>query len=221
MTEVSLSCNSGLTVDVQLALEEHELHELEEPPSAEQLTEWANTAYYMVNPASFDAELTVRVVGIDEITQLNRDYRHQDKATNVLSFPFEAFPALADSNHMKALYGEQLKAFDDETLRVLDDESLKALDDESLKALDGDRPKALQPGLDIALLGDVIICHQVLINEAIEQQKSLSNHYAHMVVHGVLHLLGYDHQTEVAAQQMETLETSILAELNISDPYLN
>ena len=42
-----------------------------------------------------------------------------------------------------------------------------------------------------------------------------------MVVHGVLHLLGYDHQTEVAAQQMETLETSILAELNISDPYLN
>jgi len=168
MTEVSLSCKSKLIVDVQMALEEQELHEHEEPPSFEQLSEWANVTYQSVNQAPLDAELTIRVVGMSEITRLNRDYRNQDKATNVLSFPVEAFHELSAT-----------------------------------------------------LLGDVIICHQVIINEAIEQQKSVRNHYAHMVVHGVLHLLGYDHQAEIDTQQMESLEINILAELNISDPYLN
>ncbi|MEC8081691.1 MAG: rRNA maturation RNase YbeY, partial [Pseudomonadota bacterium] len=70
------------------------------------------------------------------------------------------------------------------------------------------------------LLGDLVICHQVVEQEAIEQQKPLSHHWAHMVVHGILHLRGYDHIKDDEAEEMEALETEILATLSIPDPYL-
>lgn len=74
-------------------------------------------------------------------------------------------------------------------------------------------------GLDFALLGDIVICHPVIVSEAQEQQKSVSDHYAHMVTHGVLHLCGYDHQEDDSAEQMESLEIRILAEAGIANPY--
>jgi len=82
-------------------------------------------------------------------------------------------------------------------------------------------PEALQ-GLDEVghLIGDLIICTQVVENEAKQQNKSLMDHWAHMVVHGCLHLLGYDHITDEEAQVMEDLERVILSKLDISDPYL-
>jgi probable rRNA maturation factor len=69
------------------------------------------------------------------------------------------------------------------------------------------------------LLGDLAICAPVVAREAREQGKPLRDHYAHLTVHGVLHLLGYDHQVAREAERMEALETRILATLGIADPY--
>ncbi|GGX96267.1 endoribonuclease YbeY [Litchfieldella qijiaojingensis] len=75
-------------------------------------------------------------------------------------------------------------------------------------------------GIELPLLGDLVICHEVVVREAREQDKSLIAHYAHMVVHGTLHLLGYDHMEETEAERMERLEGEILARFDIADPYL-
>lgn len=112
------------------------------------------------------AELTIRTVDADESQLLNRDYRGQDKPTNVLSFPF-----------------------------------------------DSDIP------LPVRLLGDLVICVPVMAQEAAEQDKPLLHHWAHLVVHGTLHLLGYDHIEDNEAAHMEQLETELLATLDIPDPY--
>lgn len=67
--------------------------------------------------------------------------------------------------------------------------------------------------------GDIVICVPVLVREAREQRKTLLDHAAHLTVHGVLHALGYDHIKARDARRMETLETAILAEMRIADPY--
>ena len=69
------------------------------------------------------------------------------------------------------------------------------------------------------LLGDLMIADNVVIREASEQQKTIENHLSHLVVHGVLHLLGYDHIEDEEAEEMEALEREILASLGIPDPY--
>ncbi|MFC3907698.1 rRNA maturation RNase YbeY [Legionella dresdenensis] len=74
--------------------------------------------------------------------------------------------------------------------------------------------------LDFPLLGDVIVCPDVLEQEYLEQGKTAEAHWAHIVIHGVLHLLGYDHIEEKDAKVMEALETSLLAGFGIADPYL-
>lgn len=69
-------------------------------------------------------------------------------------------------------------------------------------------------------LGDLAICASVVNREAREQHKTPSAHWAHMVVHGVLHLLGYDHESELDAERMEGLEIRILARMGIDNPYV-
>ena len=69
------------------------------------------------------------------------------------------------------------------------------------------------------LIGDVILAFETVQREALEQGKSFGDHLTHLVIHGVLHLLGYDHQSDPDADRMERLETSILARLGIADPY--
>ena len=78
----------------------------------------------------------------------------------------------------------------------------------------------LPPGIDLPLIGDLVICAPVVAREAAEQGKPAAHHWAHMTVHGVLHLLGHDHIVEAEAERMEALETRILAGLGIPDPYL-
>ncbi len=73
--------------------------------------------------------------------------------------------------------------------------------------------------IELNLLGDLVICAPVVAREAAEQGKSLRAHWAHMVVHGTLHLQGYDHIEEQEADQMEALETRILQSLGFDDPY--
>lgn len=70
-----------------------------------------------------------------------------------------------------------------------------------------------------SLLGDIVICHPVIVREAVEQNKTIFNHYAHMVTHGVLHLHGYDHLDDDSADEMEALEASILSDGGIENPY--
>lgn len=76
------------------------------------------------------------------------------------------------------------------------------------------------PGVPLPLLGDLVVCHAVVVREAEEQGKPLAHHYAHMVIHGTLHLMGYDHIDDDDAEEMEALERVLLAELDIPDPYL-
>ena len=74
--------------------------------------------------------------------------------------------------------------------------------------------------VELPLLGDLVICRQVVEREAAEQEKPLMAHWAHMVVHGSLHLLGYDHIEDDEAEEMESLETQIMQGLGFDDPYL-
>ena len=151
----------SIELDIQFALSETDDGE---PPSPEVIRTWVDA---VLIGRRDPAELTVRIVDVAEITELNATYRHKDKPTNVLSFPFD------DSQ-----------------------------------------------GLSLPLLGDVVICAAVVADEAKQQGKALLDHWAHMVVHGVLHLLGYDHIDEAEAAEMEALEVEILAGLGIADPYL-
>ena len=74
--------------------------------------------------------------------------------------------------------------------------------------------------VELPLLGDLVICRQVVEREAQEQDKPVMAHWAHMVVHGSLHLLGYDHIEDDEAEEMESLETQIMTGLGFADPYL-
>lgn len=74
--------------------------------------------------------------------------------------------------------------------------------------------------VELPLLGDLVICRQVVEREAAEQEKPLMAHWANMVVHGCLHLLGYDHIEDDEAEEMESLETQIMQGLGFDDPYL-
>ena len=71
------------------------------------------------------------------------------------------------------------------------------------------------------LMGDIVLCAPVVAREAEAQQKPLLAHYAHLTVHGVLHLQGYDHETDAEAEVMETLETEIITRMGYADPYLS
>jgi len=81
-------------------------------------------------------------------------------------------------------------------------------------------PFQAPPGVEIDLLGDLIICAAVVETQASDQQKPLNAHWAHMVIHGCLHLLGYDHITNEQAQQMESIEIDILQQLGFNNPYI-
>ena len=81
-------------------------------------------------------------------------------------------------------------------------------------------PAELPEGVELPVLGDLVICAPVVAREAREQGKRLADHYAHLTVHGALHLLGWDHEDEREAECMEQLEREILATLGIDDPYL-
>lgn len=112
-------------------------------------------------------ELAIVLLGETAARDLNRRYRGKDRATNILSFPYEA------------------------------------LRDEKKSAL----------------LGDLVICPAVVAREARAQHKRARDHYAHLTVHGTLHLLGYDHARERDAKAMESIERKVLAGLGIADPY--
>ncbi|SKA23530.1 rRNA maturation RNase YbeY [Consotaella salsifontis] len=111
--------------------------------------------------------------------------------------------------------------------------SLVLADDATVKALNAqwrDKDKAtnvlsfpaveLQPGdAPGPLLGDIIVARETVLAEASAEQKAPADHFCHLVVHGLLHLLGYDHIEEAEAEEMEALEVAVLGDLGIADPY--
>jgi len=136
-------------------------------PAAVSFRRWA-TAALAGHPD--EAQLAIHLVDIEQGRALNRDYRHKDYPTNVLSFPTE-------------------------------------------------RPPGLPENVPFPELGDLVLCAPVVAREAREQGKPLQAHYAHLTVHGVLHLLGWDHENQTEAEAMEQREREILAGLGIADPY--
>ena len=111
------------------------------------------------------------------------------------------------------------------TVRIVDEAESHAL---NLNYRGKDRPTNVlsfpfecPDEVELPLLGDLVICRQVVEREAQEQDKSVMAHWAHMVVHGSLHLLGYDHIEDDEAEEMESLETQIMTGLGFVDPYLS
>ncbi len=80
-------------------------------------------------------------------------------------------------------------------------------------------PFEVPEGVDSNLLGDILVCAPVVEKEAQQQHKERDNHWAHIIVHGVLHLLGYDHVDDQDAEEMEALEIKILKKIKIKNPY--
>mgnify|MGYP003385144770 FL=1 len=149
--------STNIIVDLQIACDDKAI------PEKIDFQRWVEAALV---PYDKPFELTVRLVNIEESRELNHQYRGKDKATNVLSFPFD-----------------------------------------------------VPEGIELDLLGDLVICVDVVEQEAKEQQKNVNAHWAHMTVHGCLHLLGFDHIEDDEADEMEALETKIITGLGYPAPY--
>ena len=132
-------------------------------PSIEQFNTWVNT---VIDYHGCFFQVSIEIVDKATSQQLNRDYRHKDKPTNVLSFPLD-----------------------------------------------------LPDYVEEDLIGDLAICTDVLLDEAIKQKKSIDDHWAHLAIHGTLHLLGFDHKDDQEAEEMESLEIKLLKKLGIDNPY--
>lgn len=112
---------------------------------------------------------------------------------------------------------------------IVDENSMQAINNEyrgknkptNILSFPFETPEGLpDDALEIDFLGDLVICPQVLSNEATMQKKSLDAHWKHILIHGILHLLGYDHIEDDEAEIMENLEISLLSQLSIDNPYL-
>lgn len=134
------------------------------PIKDDMLILWAEATLRSARSAG---EITLRLVEVEEMTQLNHTYRKKNKPTNVLAFP-QQIPSMIT--------------------------------------------------MDCPLLGDVVICPQVLASET--NEHDLQAHWAHIVIHGVLHLLGYDHILPADAHIMEEQEIKLLAQFGYDNPYL-
>lgn len=129
--------------------------------------------------------------------------------------------ALAVRSHQSSLQQEELGEI---TIVLADDNAMRQLNhgyrglDKATNVLSFTAMASKVPGLT-GPLGDVVLGFETVHRESIEFRRRLEDHARHLVVHGCLHLLGHDHEAEADAEQMEALETEILANLGISDPY--
>lgn len=112
-------------------------------------------------------------------------------------------------------------------VRVVDAEEMAALNTRyrgreeptNVLSFPADLPEPVRNALESNPLGDIVICAPLVEAEALSQDKPATSHWAHLTIHGVLHLLGYDHQAEAGAREMEALEVRCLSALGIPDPY--
>lgn len=135
----------------------------------------AGAAIKAASPGGGPVEVSILLADDSTVASLNRDFRHRDGPTNVLSFP-AGDPAPAS-------------------------------------------PSPLGGAAPPVLLGDVVLAYETVVVEADEQDKKPADHLTHLVVHGILHLLGYDHEDESDAEIMEAMEITTLVALGIANPY--
>lgn len=135
----------------------------------------AGTPHAELATSAATVEVSVRLATDAEVRTLNRQYRHKDKPTNVLSFPMVQ-PDLLDTVGQNSDDGE-------------------------------------------VLLGDIVLAYETCAREAEEKGVALAEHATHLIVHGTLHLLGYDHLNDAAGDAMEAVEIAALASLGLADPY--
>ncbi len=117
----------------------------------------------------------------------------------------------------------------DLAIRIVDEKEGRALNHHyrgkdcatNVLSFPAELPEGLPKGVKLPLLGDLVLCAPVVAREAREQHKPVNAHYAHLTVHGCLHLLGWDHEDAREAEAMEQLEREILAGLGLPDPYLD
>lgn len=166
MTEVPPAVQPVL----ELALSIHDERWTEALPGVSELVDLAVSAALMGAREAGPVEVSVVLANDEMVHALNRDYRGQDKPTNVLSF--------------------------------------------AQREGGGTVPEG-----EAEPLGDIIVAFETTAREAEEQDKTLKSHLCHLLIHGVLHLVGYDHQDDAEAEEMEALETAVLAALGIADPY--
>ncbi len=145
-------------------IELQKISKVSQIPELSSFQAWVDAA---LMSKAYDSELTIRLVDEAESAELNERYRHKMGPTNILSFPLEAPPELANG-----------------------------------------------------YLGDLVICVPLVILQAKAQNKPVNHHWAHLVVHGVLHLLGYEHINLKDAERMEALEIKLLQHWQIPNPYL-
>ena len=143
-------------------------------------------------------EVSVKLSNNDEVQTLNRQWRDKDQPTNVLSFPSLDDDELNQFRHPEVVSG---------SYSFTDAEKSKIL-----KLVQHDGQMEL-------LLGDIILAHGVCAEEAAEKGIPLADHTTHLVIHGMLHLLGYDHIDDDDAEQMEALEVKALASMGLHNPY--
>ena len=167
-------------------------------PSRAQVRRWALAGHRAradkrADERAGESVVTIRYVDNAEARALNRDFRGKGYATNVLTFVHELPPSLSGRGAAKSALGG----------------SRKFPHPNPLPLGEGTKPYA----------ADIVICAPVIAREAREQKKSVHEHHAHMVIHGMLHARGFDHENDADATIMETLETQILRRFRIKNPY--
>lgn len=137
------------------------------------------------------------------------------------------WPDLPDENQLKLWVKAALKGLKENavlTIRIVDEDEGTQLNEQWRKSQGPTNVLSFthegEPEIAPDLLGDIVVCAPVVAREAKEQNKDIDAHWAHMVVHGVLHLNGFDHIKPEDADTMENLEIKILEELNYNNPYL-
>lgn len=162
-----------------------------------------------------------------DIDIIVRDSRWEGSVENIADVCKESACAAFAAGVSRPLSAEAaLVLADDEFIAVLNKQYRNrdgATNVLSFAATDSDDPSMDlgQPIQDSApvMLGDIIVAHETTVREAVEAGISVEHHLRHLVVHGMLHLLGYDHMTDDEAAEMEPLETQILGAMNVADPY--
>jgi probable rRNA maturation factor len=142
-------------------------------------------------------EVSIKLSDNDEVHALNREWRDKDKPTNVLSFPALEEDELDQFRHRELVSGSY---------------SSTGAESKMLKHVQHDEPMEL-------LLGDIILAYGICEAEAAEKAIPIAHHATHLVIHGMLHLLGHDHIEDDDAEAMEALEVKALASMGLHNPY--
>jgi probable rRNA maturation factor len=146
-------------------------------------------------------EVSIKLTDNAEVQALNREWRDKDKPTNVLSFPMLEDDALEQLRHPELVSGSYF---------LSDAEKIK-----TLKQVQGDDQEMEM------LLGDIILAYETCAAEAKEKNIPVAHHATHLVIHGMLHLLGHDHIEDDEAELMEALEVKALASIGLNNPYID